>query len=514
MSSASSQSDQINDFQDLKSKWSDIEQKLTNLINHKIDGNSISINKLYIEKLTSFIKLMVRLSNNFKSENWNLNEQIDEKFIKKMKDCVIVNSKLLKDTAFFEIKNFVGQNLQAASLVILKFYAFGSLINLILKSECSLKIAKIEEIKSFHIFVLNYLTSLLIAKNFFHLNYFKLIDEKFQISYLSEFNFIKILNKTFKYSLLNSLIYHEQDASLLEFCEIFLFKVLKEKENFQGFSESILGLFEVFFKAMGQNYLQELYILLKKANYPKDLNNNLDKLFFLNCGDEIRKYIFEEIKAKKPEEIFQFFEILKPLFFNDLLHFKPKAYFCFEKITEEDHLSLSNELLENFTNYFESKLLNEFELNVQIISQGNFSNILNFESFEGLIQIITCFMLNEYISKNLDYGLVDFLLNLEKSYRFLIPIGTFHKTVNIIIRNLFEILVVKNNSQDLKFQETFKLFSIVAKDNSFEGMINLSKFLRILSFATVPSNYKNQVNFLSFFNFFLVKICLSFLNYK
>ena len=153
-------------------------------------------------------------------------------------------------------------------------------------------------------------------------------------------------------------------------------------------------------------------------------------------------------------------------------------------------------MLSEFIAFFEFVLVPEFGKYVQMIEQGPTGNDFssNIENFEGVVSIITNYFLNENFKKT-NFKLLDFLISLEKSYKVLIPPGNYQKTINKIIKCLYEIILVKNNSDELKFQETFKLFSIVAKDNSVEGMVNLSKFLRILSFTTIPNNYKTQVFF-------------------
>ena len=497
MSSTSSQSDKITEFQELNSKWSEIELKFNNILNYKLDCNSSDIKKLFTDEIFSFIKIIERVSKQFTQENI----EIEEILLKKMKKSVIEGSKILKDISFYEIKRYLGQNLQISSLVLNKFYTYGILINFVLKSEISVKTQKIDEIKDFHVLVLNYITHMLTDKNFLILSYFKLFDEKLQntTNNTISYNLQNLLKKTYKYSLLKSIGFYQEDKVLLELCEAFLFKILKENENFTDFSEFLLGVFQVLFQTMTENYLENLYNLLQKANFVKELKINIDKVFFLNGNDTMRKIILESYKNRKIEEFYQFYDILKPLFFNDLLQYKPKSYFCFEKITDDDHLSLSAEIIEKLLVFLENILIPQFLSIVQIVVQGNAVNTVNFPLFEGLIETISSFMLNEQISRNItNFGIVDFLMNLEKCYRLLIPLGEFAKTINVIIAKLFEILIVKNKSNELKFQEIFKLFSIVAKDNSFDGLVNLSKFLRILSFATIPANYKNQVILLKF----------------
>lgn len=501
---ASSQSNsiQINSLQDLLKNWQDINSSFSILLLEKFNENSTEIST-FTEKITSLIEKFVRVSKNINFQASDLKKDSKKKkkmedFTNKMLNCVLENGKIIMDPSFFEIKSLVGQKIQSVSNILLKINAYGALLNLVLKSECEFGVYKSEISKNFHTFVLNFLICIFTEKNIFQINYFKLIADTLSQNIAT--NYPTILYKSFKYSLMKSLIYSNRDLSFLEFCEVFLFKLIKENEYYKGVPEHLLGVLQGFFKIMPQEYLLDLHIALKQANYQADINVNIDKLFFLNCGDQIRLKIIESYGVQKPEECVVFFEVLKPLFFNDLLHYKLKSYFSFEKLTEKDHLNLSNELKKALVNFFETSIKKQFELQIQIISKGNFEKNLISNNFEALIQIITSFMLNEQITKELDFELMDFLISLEKTYRALIPLGIWQNTVNIIIKSLFEILVVRNKSQELKFQETFKLFSIVAKDNSIEGLVNLSKFLRILSFASVPSTYKNQVLF--YFNIY------------
>ena len=312
MSSASSQTDKELTFQDLVKKWSEVEKKLSTLLNHRIDGNSLSICTQFSDKLSSIIQLFLQVSKSFNCEDLSCS---DETFVEKMRGFVIENSNILKDSSFYQIRDIIGQNLQLSSYVLMKFYCFSSMIGLILKCECSLKTMNSEEIKNFHIFALNYLMHLLIDKNFFHLSFFNLLDESFHQSNSPPINHNKLLIKLYKYSLLKALLYHE-DESLLELCEIFLFKILKENEHLKCLPEFILDLFQCFFKLMSQKYLLDLYNIIRQADFPIDFLNNIDKIFFLNCGEENRRIIFEEVKLKKFEKSCDFFEVLKPLFFK------------------------------------------------------------------------------------------------------------------------------------------------------------------------------------------------------
>lgn len=493
MSSTSSQTSQTPSLQDLNKRWPELEKKLTTLLLHKNDGNSIGISKQFSEKISEIIQIFTQTSKTLNSESFSIKEGVDDVFIRKIRNFIYDHSKILKDCSFYQIKDIIGQNLQLISSILLKFYCYGSMIGLILKCESECKTMKIEEIRNFHIFALDFLSFLALDKNFFEFGFFNLIQESFQTEN-SSLNHVKLLIKLFKYCLVNAYIFYNQDDSLFELCEVFLFKILRETENFKGFPEIVLGVFGCFFKIMSQKYLMELYYLIKKADFNDDFQINIDKIFFLNCGDEIRKIIFETIKKQKPEKNSGFFEIFKPLFFNDLLHLHPKSQFSFEKITENDHLCLSDAILSEFIVFFDDYLVPEFQKYVQMIEQGPNKNDFNsnIEHFEGVVSIITNYFLSENFKKT-SFQLLDFLISLEKSYKVLIPPGNYQKTINKIIKSLYEIILVKNNSDELKFQDTFKLFSIVAKDNSLEGMVNLSKFLRILSFTTIPTNYKTQV---------------------
>lgn len=242
---------------------------------------------------------------------------------------------------------------------------------------------------------------------------------------------------------------------------------------------------------MNQNYMNNLYETIQNANLNNQLLQHIQKIFFFFGDGKLKQKVFESIKNEKIEDISDFFEILKPCCFINLIYYKPKPFFCYEKITAEEHLLFSNELNNEMIHYFEEKKT-EFEKQISSI-QANIS-ALNQKELDALIKILSCFMLSEKFSDNLNYPLIDFLISLEKIYKLLIHNGSFQSSVNLIIGVLYEILLLKSNSNDIKFQETFKLFSIVAKDNSYEGLITLSKYLRILSFANVPSNFKNQVS--------------------
>ena len=502
MSSTSSQSSQTPSLQDLNKKWSELEKKLSTLLGHKNDSNSLGISKQFSEKISEIIQIFTQTSKTLNSGAFSIKEGVDDVFIRKIRSFLYDHSKILKDSSFYQIKDIIGQNLQLVSSILMKFYCYGSIIGLILKCESECKTMNIEEIRNFHIFALDFVSFLALDKNFLEFGFFNFIQESFQTNN-SSLNHVKLLIKLFKYCLVNAYIFHDQDDSLFELCEVFLFKILRDNENMKGFPEIVFGVLGCFFKIMGQKYLIELYNMIKKAEFNDDFQINVDKIFFLNCGNEIRKIIFEGIKKQKPEKNCEFFEILKPLFFNDLLHLHPKSQFSFEKITENDHLCLSDQILSEFIIFFDDILVPDFQKYVQMIEQGPTKNDFNsnIENFEGLVSIITNYFLNENFKKT-NFQLLDFLISLEKSYKVLIPPGNYQKTINKIIKCLYEIILVKNNSDELKFQDTFKLFSIVAKDNSMEGMVNLSKFLRILSFTTIPSNYKTQVFFLIIFFFF------------
>lgn len=484
MAAIFSQSNTIMNVEDLLEKWPEIEQKLNVLLEFK--GVSIKTQEINVifDQFYSKIQLFQRISQTISaSEALNLKEEA----IEKLRNFLLKCDFLQKDVNNEKIKELSGQSVQYSSIMLIKYYTCALLINIVLKLECKIKCSNVEGLKTFQIFVMGFISKLTTDNYFILLNAFKCLNNE---NKGGEYNIYSVIQKNFKYSLLKSIIYHLIEPYLLNLCEILLFELIKAAENLKNPLSLISNLFQIFFRTMNQNYMNNLYEIIINANLNKELFNHIQKIFFYLGDNKLKEKVFSSIKNEKIENICDVFEILKPCCFINLIFYKPKPYFSYEKIANEEHLLFSNELYVDMIQYFEEKKA-EFEKQISSI-QTNIS-ALNQKELDSLIKILTCFILSDKFSDNLNYPLIDFLINLEKIYKLLIHNGNFPTSVNLIIGILYEILLVKSNANDIKFQDTFKLFSIVAKDNSYEGLITLSKYLRILSYANVPPNFKNQV---------------------
>ena len=391
-------------------------------------------------------------------------------------------------------------NAKLNNLVIHKMRVFLEYLELILVFNVNHEKMNLERLQEYMYFSIKHVEGIFMKQEIMRALFYKIVDvliskESLDVNLIKKFK--KKIVKIIRLTLVHEILINEIKGNGLYVNELLFLRFLNESNGSRVFLEITKEILIVFMDLMPDSYIIDLYLLVKSNEDIKRIPTMVEirRTLFIFGSEKVKNFILDEIEKETEKELPEhliFFKFLKPLQFDNLLHYKNNPNnFSIEKLIEENDnpFNLQDPIIEKIMDIFDVKYLKLFE---EITSkETNDITPKNINILESLIQIMTIFFTNEKIKEKKYDNLPSFLKQVEKICKNFISSGNINNLVTICLKCIFQILVLCPN---YKFQEVFKLFNLSLRDaSSYQGQVTLSRFLRMLSFVKIPPTHKTQV---------------------
>lgn len=391
-------------------------------------------------------------------------------------------------------------NLKLNSLVIHKMRVFLEYLEMILVFNVSHERMNLERLQEYMNFSIKHIETLCMKPEIMRALFFKIVDilinkESLDGNLIKKFK--KKVVKIMRLTIIHEILINEIKGNGLYVNELLFLRFLNASNRSRFSLEVTKEILIVFIELMHDSYIIDLYSLVKNNENVNRIPTMIEirRILFIFGSEKVKNLLLDEIEKETEKELPEqliFFKLLKPVQFENLLHYKsdPNNFSIERLIEENDHpFNLSEPIIEKIIDIFDSKYLKQFEeITEKETSEFTSKHIT---ILEILIQIITIFFTNEKIKEKKYDSLPSFLKQVEKICKNLISAGNINNLVSICLKCIFQILVLCPN---YKFQEVFKLFNLSLRDaSSYQGQVTLSRFLRMLSFVKIPPTHKTQV---------------------